>query len=272
VVVLVVRRVVPDATLIAIAAAAVVGVMVVFAFRESWESRLAFVRYVAPMSEGLALFFLCEAIRSADVAEAAAPMRVLSRVAVIGASVLALVGFSGLVTTVEFPLFPSGATMLSRAARNTVAGTIQANTPPGLAKVYDRALSQVADPDRTIVAVDRPYLVDYDRYDVPSLDTPGWAAPDGHFPFFTGPAAKIETLRRQGFDTLVATVPALDACLPPPTAASRLVRKPPPYDRYDRYYLDWSGDLETITQKAPDAVRRVGSLLVIDLAKAQREL
>ena len=40
---------------------------------------------------------------------------------------------------------------------------------------------------------------------------------------------------------------------------------------YDRF-LDWDADLQRIANDAPTAVRRYGSLLVIDLAAAQREL
>ena len=66
VVTLLAHRVLSDPGLIAIAAVIVVIVMVTFAFRDSWESRTAFIRYVAPMAEALALFFVCEAIGCAD--------------------------------------------------------------------------------------------------------------------------------------------------------------------------------------------------------------
>ena len=138
-------------------------------------------------------------------------------------------------------------------------------------RAYHRALAHVTDPDRTLLAVDRPYLVDYGKLDLKSMDTPGWAAPDGKFPFFKGTESKIATLRDDGFDTLIATVPATDICL---ASARRpgFGSKPAPYNRYDRYYLDWTDAVTEIATRSPGAVRRIGPLLVIDLKQAQRDL
>jgi hypothetical protein len=128
------------------------------------------------------------------------------------------------------------------------------------------------DPERTITAVDRPYLIDYGRYDLPNMDLPGFAAPDAEFPFFRGPVAKIERLRRAGFDTLLATDPGRDAALNPVYLRTIRGLRIPAYSPTTRYYLDWEEDLAEIAGRAPDAVQRYGPLLVIDLPRAAREL
>jgi hypothetical protein len=128
------------------------------------------------------------------------------------------------------------------------------------------------DPDRTIAAVDRPYLIDYRRFDIPSMDLPGFTAPGGDFPFFTGPGAKVARLRHGGYDTLLATVPANEIAFNPYVLRQIASAGLKAYSRPARYYLDWEDDIAEIARKAPGAVHRYGTVLVIDLARAQRLL
>ncbi|HEY3722274.1 MAG TPA: hypothetical protein VGN59_02820 [Acidimicrobiia bacterium] len=268
---IVVRRALPDAAFVVIAASVVVVVMIGFALTQSWEGRQAFVRYVAPMSQGLCVFFVYEAVRRADGRDRALdPTAAWPRVAAVAGSVaLAFVAFSGLAIHVEFGFPPQGARLVENAVRDRLGPG--AAVPASEGQAYERVLAGVTDPAHTILAVDRPYLVDYGDLDLKSLDVPGWAAPHGDFPFFEGPGSKIATLRRRGFDTLIATQPDRDVCL----AGARplgVPQKPAPYGRYDRYYRDWTDDLTAIEQRAPDAVRRVGDLVVVDLPRAERDL
>ena len=202
-----------------------------FAFRASWESQTAFIRYVAPMGAALALFFACEAIRGADArdAERSAPSaRPLgSIVASAGALALGLVTFSSLAIHTEYELFGDiGLGAVTRAARTPawLVG-VDAYGGPDISVDYQRALEGLADPRHTILAVDRPYLVDYGRFDLPSLDLPGWVAAGGRFPFSRGPGPKLKTLIRAGFTTLVATDPQFDLCLKPSLVPRRTVRQ-----------------------------------------------
>ncbi len=144
-------------------------------------------------------------------------------------------------------------------------------TSPTLRAAYRRALAGV-DPDRTIAAVDRPYLIDYRRFDIPTMDLPGFTAPGGDFPFFTGPGPKMARLRRAGYDTLIATVPATEIAFNPNFLRLTASSGPKSYARPARYYLDWEDDIAAIAAKAPGAVHRYGPLLVIDLRQAQQEL
>jgi hypothetical protein len=269
------RKYLPDATLIGLAAGATCLVVIVFAMSESFAPRQAFVRYIAPMSGGLTIFFVCEAIRSADARrrEPTARHRWAPAITIAAAIGLAAIGFSSLGVSLEYEVTPAGATLISRAARNDLLPTLPGleAEPPAYVPAYERALSRV-DPDTTIASVDRPHLIDYRRYDIPSLDFPGFTAPGGEFPFFTGPGPKIERLRRAGYTTLLASVPDTEACFRPAVLRAQRLFRIRNYSYYARYYLDFQDDITAIAAEAPDAVRKFGPLLVIDLDRAQRDL
>lgn len=274
VVVLIARRILPDAALVAWAAAATGGVTVAFALYTPSLAPGAFIRYVAPMAAGLAVFLLCDLLRGTDGLQMREPARASrSIVAVVG--VVAGVALAGLAYSTignELVPFDKSAQLLVDAANNDLVPTPERITePPGLRADFRRALRGL-DPDRTIAAVDRPYLIDYRRADIKSLDAPGLMTPDGAaFPFFTGPRAKVARLRHYGYDTLVATDPVSDVCLTPVRLEEAARRRPADRRNYSRFG-DWDHDVQAIAQKAPDAVRRFGPLLVVDLPRAQQAL
>jgi hypothetical protein len=140
-----------------------------------------------------------------------------------------------------------------------------------LERAYDRALARL-DGDRAIAAVDRPYLIDYGEHDIPNLDLPGFTAPGATFPFFSGPGPKVARLRDEGFDTLLATVPATEACLNPTVLEHQVRDRVPAYGTVARYYLDWERDIARIAERAPDSVEKFGPLYLIDLHMADRAL
>ena len=133
---------------------------------------------------------------------------------------------------------------------------------------YSAALDLAADGGPIIAAVDHPYLIDYGRHDIASLDLPGWAAPGGDFPFFQGTATKVRALRRQGYSQMLATAPEQNACMHPDMLRVQAAAS----SEIARYLLDWSDGVAELVDTAPGAVRRIGSLLLIDLAAAEREL
>jgi hypothetical protein len=246
-----------------------------FALRGYTMSSPAFVRYVSPMSAGLAVFVLCETLRGADASLrseiAPAPARrARVVVALVAAVALTAIGFSA--RGVKYITIPGGFSLVDQAARNELLPPPAYEvTTPALRSAYRRALARV-DPAVTIAAVDRPYLIDFRRYDVPSMDLPGFTSPDGTFPFFSGPETKIARLRRAGYDTLLATVPANEVALNP--YFLRITKRVgyTPYARPAAYYLDWADDIAAIAKDAPDAVRQFGPLYVIDLGRAQHDL
>ena len=62
------RRVLPDATLLLIVAVATGVVVAGFVLNLPFGAQIAFLRYVAPLPEGLAVFCVCEVMRGCDAA------------------------------------------------------------------------------------------------------------------------------------------------------------------------------------------------------------
>jgi hypothetical protein len=145
-------------------------------------------------------------------------------------------------------------------------------TPEDVRRDYESVFERL-DPDtKGLLAVDRPYLVDTAKHDFDNLDFPGWAAPGGEFPFFTGARPKIQKLRSAGYDTLVVTRPDLDLCLSPATLQQVMMTTPRPSGIYARFDLDWQNSLARIARDAPGAVQTRGPFWIIDLELAERGL
>jgi hypothetical protein len=264
------RRRLPDGAFAVLAALVTVGFVLVFAFIEYHAARQAFVRYLAPVAEGLAVFVAYETIRALD-ALPVADHRWNRVVLPVGAAVvLAAVSFSAVAVDVENGPYPAGVRLVSRALNNDLRPPPSwALTNPTLESAYHRALARL-DADRTISAVDRPYLIDYGEQDIKSLDLPGFTAPGADFPFLSGPGPKIARLRAEGYDTLLATVPATEACLHPTVLQKQVSDQVRAYGTVARYYLDWEDDIDAIAKRAPGAVQKFGPLYLIDLDRASR--
>jgi hypothetical protein len=219
------------------------------------------------MSEALAVFLVCEALRFADANTSSAPVRRVAmavRVLTLTAAIT-LAGFGYSTHGITWHLLSSGTTLIKEAAKYPHVRVVIDS--PGLRDSYRQALAGV-DGHRTIAAVDRPYLIDYSRYDVKNLDAPGFMTPDGTFPFFEGPGAVIGAFRDAGFDTLLATDPTRDACLNIAWMKSGAAGHSAFRGEY-QHFVDWDQNILTIAQQAPGAVQRFGTLLRIDLRVAQ---
>jgi hypothetical protein len=270
------RRLLPDGAFAVIATVVTLLVIALVAVRGYAMARIAFVRYTSPMSAALAVFFFCEVLRALDVrATTAAPIARLPRAGLAGlvaAAGLVAISFSSLGLSLEYSTWPGGATLVARAFGNDmVPNPGYEVTTPALRAQYRRALADI-DPDASIAAVDRPYLIDFGRYDIPTMDLPGFTAPGGKFPFLTGPRAKIARVRRAGYQTLLVTDPNRDVALAPPLLRFIETDDIPAYTPTARYYLDWEEDLAEILERAPGAVRRYNHLFAIDLRRAERDL
>jgi hypothetical protein len=266
-------RYLADAALMLIAAATTLVVTFAFSFKTPLLAPEVFARYSAPMSEGLAVFLVYETLRSADSLTVHRPRLsatpVARVVAVTTAIVLAAFSFSKV--GFEWKLLPSGDQIVRLAARNAIADDAeQLADLPALEESYREALASL-DGKRAIAAVDRPFLIDYRRFDIPNLDAPGFMTPDGQFSFFAGPAPKLAELRRAGFDVLLATDPATEVCLVP-ARMQRGVQANGPTSGVYRRFLDWDLDIQSLETLAPTAVRRFGPVLRIDLREAEAQL
>ncbi len=268
------RKLLPDPSFTAIAGVLTVLVMAAVALRGYTMAQIAYVRYTSPMSQAFVVFVFCELLRSLDARARAGTARDRSWTAgIIGlgfAAILVMLAYSGIALSLEYDTAPGGGTILRRALANDLPPRrgFQTSTPH-LRDAYRRALEHI-NPAKTISAVDRPYLIDYRRYDIPNMDLPGFTAPGGDFPFLAGPGAKIARLRRAGFTTLLITDPNTDVALKPDYLRAIKNVHLPSYSPTTRYYLDWEEDLERIISLAPDAVHQYGSLYVIDLRRAQQ--
>jgi hypothetical protein len=264
------RRFLADPGLIAIAAIATIVVTTLFALSTPLLKPLLFARYAGPMSGGLAIFLLLEVIRSVDlVGEHTGIRSRLSGITLLAVGIAAAaVSFSTLGLT--WTLLPSGHQLVELAAADDLGGTAHPLDNEDVRDSYRDALASVAG-QRTIAAVDRPYLIDYSHFDIPHLDAPGFMTPSGTFPFFSGPGAKIAVLRDAGFDVLLATTPDQDVCLNPARMIEAVQAQEPSSGIYRRF-LDWDQDIQAIQRLAPDAVQRFGSLIRIDLHVASAEI
>jgi hypothetical protein len=271
VVIIAARRLLPDVSFVWIAAVITVAMDAAVALRGYTASQIAFVRYTSPMSFGLVVFLLCELLRSIDGRERDRQWTI-GAVSLGATACLAGIVFSGAGLSLEYQTAPGGAALVAKAFRDDLLPLpAQVVTTPGFESAYHRALAHV-DPDATISAVDRPYLIDYGRYDLPNMDLPGFAAPGASFPFLRGPEAKVARLRRAGYDTLLVTDPERDAALKPTYLAIIRALRLPSYSPLTRYYLDWEQDVEKIVRAAPGAVQQFGPLYVVDLRRAERAL
>lgn len=270
------RRFLPDFKLVVIITLVSVVCMIGYSITLSIASDRDFGRYIAPLGESIAVFVFYETLRALDPETSAVPGK---RRAWAGALVLAatLLGLAAAFTpiavrtdAVTTPLQPGGWSVFWTNTRPITGLRANTRTPPGLKTQLHRALQQV-DPKRAIVAVDRPYLIDYKQYELPNMDLPGWASPTGTFPYFRGPAATAAFLRGQGYDQLIVTRPVFDICLNP--SYQRLARTfGPPYSNYARFFLDWTNTLTKFEERSPGAVKQFGSVEVIDLRKAEATL
>jgi hypothetical protein len=264
------RKLLPDAFFVAVAAVGAVVLVVAIGLQEPLINNQAFVRYIAPMVEALAVYSLYEAIRGADArarADAAAPVRAIAAGLVVATFLIGWFAFSGLMVKEKHSFFPSGIRLLRQAAANDTGSAKEIIAQRQQRNAYRRALAAVPDIDRALLAVDRAFLVDYDRYPIRSMDIPGWVAPGGEFPFFEGPLPKVEKLRAAGVDTLVASDGAKDLCIGVTLFFNGIKR-----DAYTRFFWDWVSSIDQIRTEAPGAVREFGPLLVIDLPRAEQGL
>jgi hypothetical protein len=267
------RRNLADAVLLVIACGTTVVVTALFALNTPLLAAPTFARYAGPMSEGLAVFLVYELVRAADVTattlRTGAPARPKQVLAVAAGVTIAAASFSTLGLT--WSLLPSGHRLVALAAQDGLIGPTNPQDTASLRQSYRDAMASLGG-ERTIAAVDRPYLLDYGRFDVPNMDAPGFMTPSaGSFPFFSGPGPKIAELRRAGFDVLLATDPDAEVCLNPARISGPAQGTGPSSGIYRRF-LDWEEDVQAIERLSPDSVRRFGDLLRIDLRRAGAQL
>jgi hypothetical protein len=172
-------RLLPDAVAIVIAAIAVLANIALLSVILTVSGGYNFSRYASAVGAGLAVFFLIEVLRADDAVERHMGIARTAAIAMFGTSIV-------LAACVFFPFDSAIRSRTIPSIREAISAAIhgrpdQQITPSEATRDYEHALASI-DPRHTIVAVDRPYLIDYSKYDLPSLDLPGWAAPGGSSP------------------------------------------------------------------------------------------
>ncbi len=127
------------------------------------------------------------------------------------------------------------------------------------------ALAGIPPGARTILAVSEPDAFLTTGADLQSMDEPGSAAPEGDFPFFSGPEAKVRALRRNHYDYLVVSPGANNLCYEHGRISGFLRSRNLAYRLLAPYVLDFFDDMDDLAQRYPQATQMVNGFYVIDL-------
>jgi hypothetical protein len=274
-----VRPMVGDATLMYVVVAAAAMNYLVMTELLPLASNELFGRYIFPVPAAIAVLLLLEAVTAHDRST-----RTMSGPSV--PLVTSLAAVAPLVTAFLVLLFvfaPSEgyvryAVSMERSIGDLASDGHNPQTEAWIGSQSERAQyaavqRMLTGSARVIVAVDRPYLLTGDQRDAPSLGIVGAAAPDGEFPVFGSTLAKVQRLRAEGYDQLVVTAPSQDACSPPRVVAQSLrPASPASWQLIATYIKAWQDSVAEIMRRAPEAVHREGSLLVVDLPRAETAL
>ena len=116
-----------------------------------------------------------------------------------------------------------------------------------------------------ISATNKPFLWDFARQQIDTLDCPGQASPPPGMPFFAGENAMVRYLRDQGYRYLVITPPDNEGCL---YSRKRWMNKRHGNSnlnaQWARYFLDFFGNLDRLQEKGAVVWEDI-HLKVIDL-------
>ncbi len=127
------------------------------------------------------------------------------------------------------------------------------------------ALATIPPGAKTLLAVSEPDAFLTTGADLQSMDEPGYAAPGGEFPFFSGPEAKVRALRRHGYDSLVVSPGINNLCYQHDRIADFLRSHDVGYRLLAPYPLDFFDDMDRLAQRYPQATQMVNGFYVIDL-------
>jgi hypothetical protein len=277
------RRRLPDAGLVAIVGVAAFVNIALLATFLTLGSRIELARYTFPISAALVLFFLYETVRGTQTTAGTKTVGVRTRSAnvrmgLVLVPALVLFGYVFAPNPMHYvrvyrAIAPGAGAAPGELAPNGHSTALEARIATDQQRSdYRQAAEILRGRGRTIAAVDRPYLIDYRVDDIPSLDLVGWAAPGGDFPLLGTTLSKIQLLRSEGYELLLATDPAAHSCINPTRLAIIKDTHPRPAPLLATYHFAWVTSLVEIIHLAPGAVQRVGSLLVIDLADAAAQL
>jgi hypothetical protein len=224
-----------------------------------------FERYTFPLAAGVLFFALRSALVRLDE-EPSMARRTAVRPTLL--SVAALAAFFWIGTSHPIAILTvrdlDTARAYVEAAANIDDPDRYFTTDASVARARD-ALAAVPPGAQTLLAVSEPDAFLTAGADLQSMDQPGSAAPGGRFPFFSGPKAKVRTLRDNGYDFLIVTPGSDHLCFERGRLQGTLRSRVPAYRILARYSLDFFDDMDKLVRGYPDAARTINGLYVIDL-------
>ncbi len=131
---------------------------------------------------------------------------------------------------------------------------------------YDRMNRMIPKGAKVLAAVDFPGLLDFSRYDFATLDVVGAVSPPPHMPYFKGAMAKVDYLRRLGYQYIVAQSPSDQGLYDLQTWVGDYQSEVVAYRRWVPYFVDWQSSVATLEQSNRFEVRSSGPLVLIRIA------
>ena len=267
VIIVLARKVFPTTAVVAalMAGAALVNMMLL-TLNLSLVPTEHFNRYIFPLAVGV-LFFV---IRGAFVRLDEEPS--IMRRAAVGPAVLTVVVVAAFLwigtrdpnAIVKVPNIEAAREFVDRAA--DVRDPDAAVTSDGSVANARAALASIPPDAKTILAVSEPDAFLTNGAELQSLDQPpGNAAPRGEFPFFSGPDAKVRTLRNNGYDYLVVSPSSNSLCFGRQRFIDFLGSSELGYRLVAPYVLDFFDDMDRVAERYPQATQMVNGFYVIDL-------
>ena len=224
-----------------------------------------FDRYTFPLAAGALFFVLRGAFARLDEEWPLWRRPVLAPALFVVAALAAFfwIGTRGPDAIVKVSSVDAARAYVERAAdvrdsdEHVTTGDAVANAAAALAVVPPHA--------KTILAVSEPEAFLTAGADLQSMDQPGFAAPGGRFPFFSGPEAKVRALRADGNEYLIVSAgptyrcfehARIDPFLHDPVLALRLQAP---------YVIDFVDDMDKLAERYPQDTQMVNGFYVIDL-------
>ncbi len=118
---------------------------------------------------------------------------------------------------------------------------------------------------KVLAAVDYPSLLSFSRYRFATLDLAGSASPPPHMPYFAGAEAKVDYLRRLGYDYIVADAVTERGLYQLKPWLDDLRSPRYNYRAWAPYFIDWMSSVTTLEHDDARPVRYFGSLALIPI-------
>jgi len=225
-----------------------------------------FNRYIFPLAAGVLFFVIRGAFARLDEEPSIARRTAVAPavLTVVAVAAFLWIGTRDPDAIVKVPNVAAAREFVERAA--DVRDPDAAVTSDASVADARAALAAVPPGAKTILAVSEPDAFLTAGADLQSMDQPpGNAAPRGEFPFFSGPEAKVRTLRRDGYDHLVVSPSSNNLCFGRGRFTAFLQSRVLGYRLLAPFVLDFFDDMDHLAQRYPQTTQMINGFYVIDL-------